>query len=119
LVDKLSREAIDGVPAHGQGPAVLQFLVNVAGELSRGPVDLPCFPNIVISVASISQLVARRTTVKPDEAFLTGLLHGIGRLYIMAHAVGKFVETCGTSTRFSAGCSGMLGAVPRFHGAMR
>jgi HD-like signal output (HDOD) protein len=43
-----------------------------------------------IAVASISQVVARRTKVKPDEAFLTGLLHGIGRLYIMAHAVGKF-----------------------------
>lgn len=170
--------------AAGRGPAALQFLVHLAGELSRGPVDLPCFPNIVIkirealndprttleetvklvgaeprlagrliqtansaafnqsgvkvtelrtaitrlgqqlvqsaamsfavqqmkdepalrsiarelkelwkksiAVASISQVVARRTTVKPDEAFLTGLLHGIGRLYIMAHAVGKF-----------------------------
>jgi HD-like signal output (HDOD) protein len=42
-----------------------------------------------IAVASISQVIARRTKVKPDEAFLTGLLHGIGRLYIMAHAVGK------------------------------
>jgi HD-like signal output (HDOD) protein len=42
-----------------------------------------------ISVASISQVIARRTTVNPDEAFLTGLLHGIGRLYIMVRAVGK------------------------------
>jgi HD-like signal output (HDOD) protein len=42
-----------------------------------------------IAVASISQVVARRTKIPPDEAFLTGLLHGIGRLYIMAHAVGK------------------------------
>jgi HD-like signal output (HDOD) protein len=40
-----------------------------------------------ISVASISQVVARRTKVSPDEAFLTGLLHGIGRLYIMVRAV--------------------------------
>jgi HD-like signal output (HDOD) protein len=175
--------------AAGQGPAALQFLVNLADELSRGPVDLPCFPNIVmkirealndprttpeetvklvgaeprlagrliqtansaafnqsgvkvtelrtaitrlgqqvvqaaamsfavqqmkdepalrsiaqelkelwkksITVASISQVVARRTKVKPDEAFLTGLLHGIGRLYIMAHAVGKFAALGG------------------------
>jgi HD-like signal output (HDOD) protein len=175
--------------AAGEGPAALQFLVNLAGELSRGPVDLPCFPNIVIkirealndprttpeetvklvgaeprlagrliqtansaafnqsgakvtelrtaitrlgqqvlqaaamsfavqqmkdapallsiagelkelwkksiAVASISQVVARRTKVKPDEAFLTGLLHGIGRLYIMAHAVGKFAALSG------------------------
>jgi HD-like signal output (HDOD) protein len=42
-----------------------------------------------ISVASICQVIARRTTVNPDEAFLTGLLHGIGRLYITVRAVGK------------------------------
>jgi HD-like signal output (HDOD) protein len=46
-----------------------------------------------IVVASVSQAVAARTKVSPDEAFLTGLLHGIGRLYIMARAVdgnGKY-----------------------------
>ena len=48
--------------------------------------------NKSIAVASICQVVARRTTVKPEEAFLTGLLHGIGHLYIMAHGVGKPVE---------------------------
>jgi HD-like signal output (HDOD) protein len=42
-----------------------------------------------ISVASICQVIARRTHVNPDEAFLTGLLHGIGRLYVMVRAVGK------------------------------
>jgi len=42
-----------------------------------------------IAVASICQVVARRTKVSPDAAFLTGLLHGIGRLYIMVRAVGK------------------------------
>jgi HD-like signal output (HDOD) protein len=42
-----------------------------------------------ISVASICQVIARRTKVSPDEAFLAGLLHGIGRLYIMVRAVGK------------------------------
>src|SRR5882757_1960784 len=42
-----------------------------------------------ISVASICQVIARRTKVNPDEAFLTGLLHGIGRLYMMVRAVGK------------------------------
>lgn len=41
-----------------------------------------------IVVASICQVVARRTKVSPDEAFLTGLLHGIGRLYIMVRAAG-------------------------------
>src|SRR5580698_7874376 len=43
--------------------------------------------NRSISVASICRLVAARTKVSTDEAFLTGLLHGIGRLYIMARAV--------------------------------
>jgi len=42
-----------------------------------------------ISVASISQVVASRTRVQPDEAFLTGLLHGMGRLYVMVRAVGQ------------------------------
>jgi HD-like signal output (HDOD) protein len=39
-----------------------------------------------IAVASIAQLVAERTKVHTDTAFLTGLLHGIGSLYIMARA---------------------------------
>jgi HD-like signal output (HDOD) protein len=47
-----------------------------------------------ILVASVSQAVAERTKISPDEAFLTGLLHGIGRLYIMVRAVGQ-VEKLG------------------------
>ena len=43
--------------------------------------------NKSIAVASICKLVAARTKVSADEAFLTGLLHGIGKLYIMARAV--------------------------------
>jgi HD-like signal output (HDOD) protein len=42
--------------------------------------------NKSIAVASISRIVAKRTKLSPDEAFLTGLLHGIGNLYIMARA---------------------------------
>jgi HD-like signal output (HDOD) protein len=45
--------------------------------------------NESIAVASIAQVVARRTKITPDEAFLAGLLHGIGRLYILVRAVGK------------------------------
>jgi HD-like signal output (HDOD) protein len=45
-----------------------------------------------IWVASVSQAVARHTKVNPDEAFLTGLLHGIGRLYIMVRAVGHAAQ---------------------------
>jgi len=40
-----------------------------------------------LAVAAICQVVARRTEVNADEAFLTGLLHGIGRLYIMVRTV--------------------------------
>ncbi len=42
--------------------------------------------NKSIAVASISRIVAERTKLSADEAFLTGLLHGIGTLYIMARA---------------------------------
>src|SRR6266851_3709925 len=42
--------------------------------------------NRSIAVASICRIVARRTKVNADAAFLTGLLHGIGNLYIMARA---------------------------------
>jgi HD-like signal output (HDOD) protein len=42
-----------------------------------------------IAVASICQVLARRTKVPEEEAFLTGLLHGIGRLYIMVRAAGE------------------------------
>jgi len=42
--------------------------------------------NRSIAVASISRAVAARTQLSADEAFLTGLLHGIGNLYIMARA---------------------------------
>jgi HD-like signal output (HDOD) protein len=42
--------------------------------------------NRSIAVASISKIVAKRTKLSVDEAFLAGLLHGIGTLYIMARA---------------------------------
>jgi HD-like signal output (HDOD) protein len=48
-----------------------------------------------IAVASIGQVIARRTHISPDQAFLTGLLHGIGRLYIMIRAVGKSASLYG------------------------
>lgn len=42
-----------------------------------------------ISVAAICQVLARRAKVSPDQAFLTGLMHGIGRLYIMVRVAGN------------------------------
>ena len=48
-----------------------------------------------IAVASICQILARRTRINPDEAFLTGLLHDVGRLYIMVRAVDSSTAWCG------------------------
>jgi HD-like signal output (HDOD) protein len=45
-----------------------------------------------ITVAALCQVIARRSRISPEEAFLTGLLHGIGRLYIMVRSVGKSSE---------------------------
>jgi HD-like signal output (HDOD) protein len=45
--------------------------------------------NRSIAVASICQLLTQRCKVPPDEAFLTGLLHGIGKLYIMVRAASR------------------------------
>ncbi len=42
--------------------------------------------NRSITVASICRAVAARARLSADEAFLTGLLHGIGNLYIIARA---------------------------------
>jgi HD-like signal output (HDOD) protein len=39
-----------------------------------------------IEVACISRLLARRAKLAPDQAFLTGLLYGIGQLYILTRA---------------------------------
>jgi hypothetical protein len=202
------RSGKQSIPARGahsdQGPAALQYLSRLALDLSRGPVDLPCFPNVVIkirdalknpkasienmvnlvsteprlaarllqtansaafnssgsrvaelrtaitrlghqllqsaamsfavqqmkdgpklrsiaeplsalwkesiAVACISQVVARRTKIKSDEAFLTGLLHGMGPLQIRMPS-GPGVGTSGQPRRRErktpAGCPGL------------
>jgi HD-like signal output (HDOD) protein len=58
----------------------LRSIVNVLKELWRKSVI----------VAAVTRVVAGRTEVKPDEALVAGLLHSIGRLYVMIHTVGKF-----------------------------
>jgi HD-like signal output (HDOD) protein len=45
-----------------------------------------------IAAACICQLVAEQTKVRTDVAFLTGLLHGIGTLYIMAHVATRSLD---------------------------
>jgi HD-like signal output (HDOD) protein len=46
-----------------------------------------------VAVAAICQVAARRTEVNADEAFLAGLLHGIGRLYIMVRTASASQAT--------------------------
>jgi HD-like signal output (HDOD) protein len=50
--------------------------------------------NRSIAVASLCQGIARKTKVSSDESFLTGLMHGIGLLYIMVRSVGQARELC-------------------------
>jgi HD-like signal output (HDOD) protein len=62
-----------------------QFLRPIAGRLTELWKDS-------IAVAATCQMLAQRTRVSPDEAFLTGLLHGIGRLYVMVRAAAKSTQ---------------------------
>ena len=70
------------------GTAMSYAVQNMKNEASLRSIVQPMtlLWNKSIAVASISKIVAGRTKLNPDEAFLTGLLHGIGNLYIMARA---------------------------------
>lgn len=73
-----------------QSTAMSYALQHMKNEASLRTIAQPLSElwNKSIAVASICKFVAARTKVAADEAFLTGLLHGIGKLYIMARAVG-------------------------------
>jgi HD-like signal output (HDOD) protein len=62
-----------------------------------------------IAVASICRIVARRTKVNADEAFLTGLLHGIGNLYIMARAATQAAALGSSWLELLAGWQASIG----------
>jgi HD-like signal output (HDOD) protein len=72
-----------------QGTAMSYAMQHMKNEASLRSIAQPLAElwNKSIAVASICKLVAARTKVSADEAFLTGLLHGIGKLYIMSRAV--------------------------------
>jgi HD-like signal output (HDOD) protein len=76
-----------------QGTAMSYAMQHMKNEASLRSIALPLAElwNRSIAVASIGKLVAARTKVNADEAFLTGLLHGIGSLYIMAR-VATFAD---------------------------
>jgi HD-like signal output (HDOD) protein len=63
-------------------------LLRAGAELKDIAVQLNELWQRNVLVASIAYVLARkRTQVHPDTALLTGLLHGVGRLYIMTRAV--------------------------------
>jgi HD-like signal output (HDOD) protein len=71
-----------------QGTAMSYAMQQMKNEASLRPIAEPLTElwNRSIAVASLSRLVAAKTKVNADEAFLTGLLHGIGHLYILARS---------------------------------
>lgn len=75
------------------GTAMSYAVQQMKGEPALRSIAQPLHElwNRSITVASISRIVAGRTNVSADEAFLTGLLHGIGDLYIMARAATQSV----------------------------
>ena len=71
---------------HGTAMSYAMQLMKNEASLRSIAEPMTLLWNRCIAVASICRIVARRTKVSPDAAFLTGLLHGIGDLYIMARA---------------------------------
>jgi HD-like signal output (HDOD) protein len=71
-----------------QGTAMSYAMQQMKNEESLRPIAEPLEQlwNRSIAVASLSRLIAAKTKVNADEAFLTGLLHGIGHLYILARS---------------------------------
>lgn len=71
-----------------QGTAMSYAMQQLKNEESLRPIAEPLTQlwNRSIAVASLSRLVAAKTKVNADEAFLTGLLHGIGHLYILVRS---------------------------------
>jgi HD-like signal output (HDOD) protein len=76
------------------GTAMSYAVQQLKGEPSLRSIAQPLIElwNRSITVASICRIVAGRTKVSADEAFLTGLLHGIGDLYIMARAATQEIS---------------------------
>ncbi len=70
------------------GTAISYAMQQMQNEASLRSIARPLTElwNRSIAVASISRIIAARARLSAEEAFLTGLLHGIGNLYIMARA---------------------------------
>jgi HD-like signal output (HDOD) protein len=79
------------------GTAMSYAMLQMKNEASLRSIVQPMTElwNKSIAVASLSRIVAKRTSLSADEAFLTGLLHGIGNLYIMARAATQTTAALG------------------------
>jgi HD-like signal output (HDOD) protein len=90
LIDDL-RTAVARVGLNTVRSASIAFGVRqmrAAEELQPIAKQLEALWHRNVLVASLAYVVARkRSQVNPDTALLTGLLHGVGRLYIMTRAV--------------------------------
>lgn len=80
-----------------QGTAMSYAMQRVKQEASLRSIEgrLTDLWETSIAVASISKLVAGRAKVSPDQAFLTGLLHGIGKLYVMVRSAALSDQVAG------------------------
>jgi HD-like signal output (HDOD) protein len=74
-----------------QGTAMSYAMQQLKNEESLRPIAEPLEQlwNRSIAVASLCRLIAAKTKVNADEAFLTGLLHGIGHLYILVRSAAN------------------------------
>ena len=84
------------------GTAMAYAMQQLKSEASLKSIEQPLTAlwNRSIAVASLCRIVAGRTRVNADEAFLTGLLHGIGSLYIMVRAATHSAQLGGEQALF-------------------
>lgn len=83
-VSRLGRSIIGGT-------AVAYAVQRMKAELRLRSIAAPLVElwRTSLEVACIGQVIARRTKINTEDAFFTGLLHGIGYLYVMARSVGR------------------------------
>jgi len=71
-----------------------------AGEVRERRVQLGLLWKHSLEVAALSHVFARRLTgINPDEAMLAGLVHDIGRFYLVRHA-DEFSSMCADEAAF-------------------
>ncbi len=77
---------LGGVAVRSAAVAFAVAQLKSAPEVKPIAAQLELLWNESAHVAAMCQVLAKRSRINPDEAFLTGLLHSIGKLYILARA---------------------------------